>query len=494
MNNARKKVLSKTRLMEGFQCEKRLWLKLYKPELEPAVGVATQMSFDEGNEVGELARKHFGKGELITNDYWDYAGATKATEDFIEAGTKTIFEAAFRYKDFFSRADIFTKLKNGWHVIEVKKSVEPKEYQILDSAIQTWIMKNCGHKVVKVSIMHLNRECVFPKLDNLYATTDITDEVDKLLPLVEATALKLSKIASSSAQPNTKIGLHCDDPFECPFKEHCWAEVPEKSVFDLPGMLIKKKWELYDSGKKKIMDLDANAFKNKTKLAIEVTQSQKPWFDWPEIDGALKQWKWPLYFFDFETINPAIPRFKKTSPYSQIPFQFSCHVWKSPESKLEHFEYLHTDGTDPRPPLVEAMLSGLGSKGSIVAYNMGFEIGVIKKLAEFDKANSKALLKLTERFVDPLKIFQSCSYHPEFLGSFSIKNVAPAVLGAKLSYENLEVGDGSEAQAAVNLLLREIAKPHERQQIVENLLTYCRQDTLAMVELVKWLMNKGKAA
>ena len=86
MKNARKKILSKTRLMEGFQCEKRLWLKLYKPELEAEVGVATQMSFDEGNEVGELAREHFGKGEFITNEYWDYDGATKVTEILIEAG------------------------------------------------------------------------------------------------------------------------------------------------------------------------------------------------------------------------------------------------------------------------------------------------------------------------------------------------------------------------------------------------------------------------
>ena len=57
-------------------------------------------------------------------------------------------------------------------------------------------------------------------------------------------------------------------------------------------------------------------------------------------------------------------------------------------------------------------------------------------------------------------------------------------MGSKLSYEHLEVGDGSEAQAAVNLLLREIAKPSELEQIVQNLLTYCRQDTLAMVEPV----------
>lgn len=51
------------------------------------------MGLDEGNEVRELARGHFGKGESITNVYWDHDGATKATEDLIEAGTKTLFRA-----------------------------------------------------------------------------------------------------------------------------------------------------------------------------------------------------------------------------------------------------------------------------------------------------------------------------------------------------------------------------------------------------------------
>lgn len=493
MTTAKKKILSKSRLMEGFQCEKRLWLKLYRPELETPTDTATQLSFDEGNEVGELARDHFGKGQLIDNKYWDYDGATLTTENLIKSGTKTIFEAAFRHKDFFSRADIFTKLKTGWHVIEVKKSVEPKDYQVLDSAIQTWIIQNSGHKVSKISIMHLNRDCVFPKLDNLYATTDITDHVMELLPIVEQTANKLAKVATQNSQPQKDIGPNCDDPFECSFKDHCWAKVPQKSVFNLPGMLTKKKWELYNNGQTKITDLDPKDFKNKTKLAIEVTKSKKPWFDWEEIAEALDTWKWPLYFFDFETINPAIPRYKKTSPYSQIPFQFSCHVWKSPKSKLEHFEYLHTDGTDPRPPIIEAMLAGLGTKGSIVAYNMSFEIGVITNLAKFDKKNEKKLLALNERFVDPLRIFQSSTYHPEFLGSFSIKNVAPAILGKALSYEGLEVGSGSEAQAAVNLLLRDKVKPQEREPIINSLLKYCQQDTLAMVELVRWLMKSGKS-
>jgi hypothetical protein len=199
----------------------------------------------------------------------------------------------------------------------------------------------------------------------------------------------------------------------------------------------------------------------------------------------------PLYFFDFETINPAIPRYKKTSPYQGIPFQFSCHVWKSPKNvKLEHFEYLHTGSTDPRPNLIKAILKGLGKKGSIVAYNMSFEKGVINKLADFDNTNSKALLELNERFVDPLPIVREHIYHPDFQGSFSIKNVGPALLGNKFSYDELEIGDGSTTQAWAEQLLRGKLLKKDTDNIIPKMLEYCQKDTLVMVELVKWMMGK----
>jgi hypothetical protein len=136
------------------------------------------------------------------------------------------------------------------------------------------------------------------------------------------------------------------------------------------------------------------------------------------------------------------------------------------------------------------MLKGLGKTGSIVAYNKKFEIGVIKSLAEYDSKSAEALLNLVERFVDPLPIFQEFVYHPDFSGSFSIKNVAPALIGDKLNYDNLEIGDGSSAQAWAEQILRGKIKKPQLDRLVENLLIYCRQDTMAMVDLVKWLMEQ----
>lgn len=482
--------LSKTSLMSGLQCPKSLWLNLNRKELAAEVDTATQMQFDEGNEVGELARKHFGKGDLIDFKYWEYEKAHNATQELIKGGSKVIFEAAFLVDGLYARADILKEDKNGWHMIEVKKSTSVKDYHYNDAAIQTHIVEASGLKLKSISIMHINNEAIYPDLDDLFVTEEITDEVQALQKEVAKKIKELKLVAASKTEPKIKIGPQCSDPFDCPFKAHCWKSVPKYSVFDLPTLSQDKKWELFNGSEKTINDLDPTEYKNLVKRAIEVTQSKKNYIDKKAISAEFKNWQWPLYFFDFETIGPAIPRYDGTKPYGQIPFQFSCHVWANQKSKsLTHFEYLHTNNTDPRDELISAMLKGLGKAGSIVAYNQGFEINVIKKLAEYDKKNKKALLALIDRFVDPLPIFRAHVYHPDFLGSFSIKSVAPALIGDKLNYDNLEVGDGSTAQAWAEQILRGKLPAKDFDKTVCNLLEYCRQDTMAMVELVKWLMK-----
>ncbi len=488
----KKQILSKSKLMRGVQCPKSLWLTIHRPELEPKVDTATQMQFDEGNEVGDLARQHEGNGALIDNDYWDYDGAHQATQDVIKFGEKIIFEASFQFQDLFARADILKKIKNEWHLVEVKKSTQVKDYHIQDAAIQTFIIESAGIKLKSISIRHINNECYFPDLKDLFSTVDITNEVREIQKDIAKQAKNLRKVVESKNEPKAKIGPHCADPFDCVFKNHCWKDVPKKSVFDLPSVNSKKKWELFDDGKIKISELDASQFKGVTKRAIEVTKSKKSFIDSSSIEKQLSQWKWPLYFFDFETIGPAIPRYDSTKPYAQVPFQFSCHVWKSSKSEdLGHFEYLHQEASDPRPGVIDAMLKGLGTKGSIVSYNKAFEMGVIKKLAEYDKKNKSQLLDLNDRFVDPLPIFKEAVYHHDFQGSFSIKSVAPALLGSKLSYEHLEICDGSSAQAWAEQILRGKLKGAQLKKVVGHLLEYCQQDTMAMVELVKWLMRDG---
>ena len=202
MTKTKTTVLSKSKLMLGLQCEKLLWLTLNKPEDKAETSVATQMQFDEGNEVGELARKLEGDGDLIDNEYWDFSGAANRTQELIQKGSKRIYEAAFLHDDLFFRADILKKINKDWHLIEVKKSPQVKDEYIFDCAIQTLVMEACGIKLSTISLRHINNEMVYPKFANFFTTVDITKEVRAELVRVKKSLAELKKIAKT---------LHKDD-------------------------------------------------------------------------------------------------------------------------------------------------------------------------------------------------------------------------------------------------------------------------------------------
>jgi hypothetical protein len=52
-------MLSKSRYLSGLQCTKRLWIEARQRELLPPPDDATQAIFDQGHEVGELAKELF---------------------------------------------------------------------------------------------------------------------------------------------------------------------------------------------------------------------------------------------------------------------------------------------------------------------------------------------------------------------------------------------------------------------------------------------------
>jgi hypothetical protein len=94
------------------------------------------------------------------------------------------------------------------------------------------------------------------------------------------------------------------------------------------------------------------------------------------------------------------------------------------------------------------------------------------------------LKALTGRLRDLLPIVRDHVYHPDFGGSFSIKEVLPALVPG-LGYDDLEIQDGSSASTALEALLLDAGalSRDERQALRKNLLRYCERDTLAMVRL-----------
>jgi hypothetical protein len=77
-------------------------------------------------------------------------------------------------------------------------------------------------------------------------------------------------------------------------------------------------------------------------------------------------------------------------------------------------------------------------------------------------------------------------YDLAFRGSYSLKSVLPALV-ADMSYDGMEVAEGNEAGLAWEKMVRAEVGSDERRKLREDLLAYCKQDTLAMVRLLEVL-------
>ena len=123
----------------------------------------------------------------------------------------------------------------------------------------------------------------------------------------------------------------------------------------------------------------------------------------------------------------------------------------------------------------------------MIAYNAPFEKGVLNRLAGGFPGHGGALSSIADRLWDQLVIFRNHYTDYRFGGSNSLKSVLPVIVPS-MSYENLGVSDGGEAQVTWNELIR-LPEGSEKNKLVKDMKEYCGQDTWAMVEIHRKLIK-----
>jgi uncharacterized protein DUF2779 len=192
---------------------------------------------------------------------------------------------------------------------------------------------------------------------------------------------------------------------------------------------------------------------------------------------------------DFETLSPAIPLYRNTRPYERIPFQWS---WDYDDGSgiLVHRDFLANGDTDPRRELCERLLSVSEQFGGGIMAWSNYETSVIRDMADLLPDLAERLVALSYRIVDLLQIVQDHVAHPEFYGSYSMKNVAPAI-AQDVTYADLDIADGGAASAVFYRFATDpTLSAAGRLTFRESLLTYCARDTLALARIHQWLMEE----
>lgn len=487
--------LSKSKYLSGLQCHKRIYLEIYQPQLATPPDAGTQAILDMGTEIGELARRRFPGGQLVTAGYRQTEAALAQTAELMaDESVSALFEAAILADGVLIRADILERAHAGegfltaWRLIEVKSSTKVKDVHLDDLALQRHVLISAGLNVAGSYLMHINTGYTYVggnlDLDELFAIDDVSALVSERQTTLPASLAEMKTMLLLPAPPEIEPDGHCLAPYECPFWAHCTKDKPARWIFHLPGAK-QLAGQLAQQGVTTIDDIP-----EATKLTViqRKVKDNREWVS-EKLGVALKTVRFPVHHLDFETVMLAVPRYPGTRPYQALPVQWSNHI-EHEHGELMHHEFLHGDGTDPRRPLAEALLDSLGSQGSICVYSP-YEKSVIEQLAEALPELRAVLRALVSRIWDLHPIVKEHYYHPDFGGSFSLKEVLPALVPS-LRYDDLGIREGGQAASEYYKMVFVESDWIERAKIQEALLAYCARDTLAMVELRRVLGEKAK--
>lgn len=484
--------LSKSQYLRGLQCYKSLWLLTHRPELLSPSEESTKPIQKNGYEVGDLACELLPGGKMIPTDI-SLGEQISLTKEAL-GSADVIYEAAFSYDNVFIRADMLQKKNAGWELYEVKSAANMKDEYYGDVAVQFYVIDNAGVSIKKTSLVHINSSYVRSgplDLQKLFKIVDLTDDVRICKAEVIENLARMRSMLKDD-EPAIDIGPYCSAPWECDFVNYCWKHIPKDSVFNLAGRGVDK-FALYREGILRLEDIPLDRLNSKQRQQVEVACAKCTITDPVLIGEFLSQLSYPLCFLDFETFTSPIPLYDGIRPYQQVPFQYSLHYKKSPDSELMHCAFLADPGIDPRPQFIQSLLKVIPADACILVYNKAFETTRLKELAEHFPELRKDITSLIDRILDLMVPFKDRAlYDWRQKGSYSIKRVLPAFVDG-LAYDGMAIADGGAAMEAYHRMCALQDDESALKQLRKDMLDYCRLDTLAMVELLNVLYeHNGK--
>ncbi|MGK5088951.1 DUF2779 domain-containing protein [Bdellovibrionota bacterium FG-2] len=474
------------------RCPRLFALTQKRPDLKtPGDDTMARYLSKQGDRVARILQDQLIRDGAIEIPPYPARQALKLTRSALGRGLGVV-EGSFAAEDAFVRVDGYLTA-NGGELIEIKSSTKIKDDHVDDVAFQVGVLRNSGIAVERATLAHINPGFVLKpaksNFKNFITRIDMTAQADTRLATIPKDLADIAKIAAARGLPRRHIGPHCYAPYPCPFAAQCLGDTARDSVLNL-RRAGEIKYELHQHGIRKLSEIPAHIKLTPFQQIQAKAEAQgAPIINEEKLRAFLKTVKYPYWFLDFESSVEAIPRHVGTKPYSQVPFQASIHLQRKAGSKLEHFEFLHDQSSDPRPALACFLAKTIGSTGSIIAYHASYERGRIQEMIALGGRATSALESIANRIVDLEVPFDRGWYvDSAFKGSTSIKNILP-LLVPDLSYDSLPIRDGATAYLQYLEMISAKTSKQKRAAIRKALLSYCELDTLAMVKILSFLME-----
>ena len=467
------------------ECPKLAWLTK-RNQLTREQDAASRLLQMESANIHRIGHETFGDG---VNAYAkDIHECFAAAQNLIRQKTPLIFKAAFVSGDNFStRTDVlqYESETDSWHLTEVKTANKKKAKYIEDIAYTAMIIKRCGVKLSKISLMHLNREYRLGQdYKNLFETHDITESALEKAASFEKMSAHIVSTVASDEEPFASLKMKCKN---CELFRACVGKGIENHIFDLPRLGIQTFSDLRDLGVEKIEDVPDNFELNELQQTVKNCIITNKTYVSKDLKAELEKITYPVYYLDFESITTALPLYGGIPPHGQIITQFSAHKRAEPKASLEHFEYIADETKNCAEIIAKRLIELFGNSGTIMAYSNSEKILILRLAREFPHI-AEQLTSIANRITDLEIILRKNYYDVNFHGRTSIKKILPAI-APEMTYDNLEIGEGASAGAEFAFIAMGLYDKEKAAATKAHLLEYCAKDSLALAKIHDFLVN-----
>lgn len=488
------KYITKSKLLNFNKCENFFKLNLLQNQ-EGNKRKSPILYNLENEKVKELARSLYGNLQILPK-FNDVQEAFQQTLLKLEA-KQSISHAVLISKDLIASPDLLiVHDDDSLEIIEIVTSINAKKDIEIILSFYRLVAFELNLPIKKLTVIKINSNYILDNyfdIQSFFKIVDYTDKIENSSNLVRHTIESIRKVRDCRYDSDELSHKICSNLKSCSFQATCFPNLQDGDLVTLreSSNIIN---QLYAANIFNISDIPIEEYTEdltkKQIIQIISNKNQLPQVDKSNILSFLTRIKFPVYYLDFETINPQIPFYNKTKAFQHVPFLYSLHIWRDPNNhELEHFDYIQDTISDPRHKILENLSQLIQPQGTILCFNDFFEKRCIQESVHFVQEYQAWFETIRGNFLDAAIPFKSLDYYSyKQNGSASLKDILPALTGA--SHSHLDIQNGHSANLIYLKWIQSFSgNTIPDGKVLEQLREYCKMDTLALYLIHRKLLE-----
>lgn len=501
--------ITKTLFTEFTTTPKLAWFHVHDKEVYNQILEAEYGGMDWaeiGQSIEDQVKELLWTHTIVTPE-WDYDACISETQQLLASQPAVIYQPRFQSENLMIRCDFLVR-NTQWtydlREVKAKNTVrkttkwEPlKEELVSDISFQKYVLEQTLWTLFsgKCNLVYLNKDYVRQgdlDIAQLIKVEEVTQEIMTSVQVSQIITTMQAQLPLDRQAFETLYPYNNDD-----YLTYFWEPAPKGSIRYIPWIGNKKK-PLYESWMTDILTLWNTEKKlllsskwevSKASQYVNLYQQGETVINIDWVKNKLSQLTYPLFFYDYETVTSPVPLFDGTSPRQHIVVQYSVHKIDA-DGMITHKEALIDGSIANNKPIIDQLHTDLEwwQHWTFIVWFKWFENKRNEETALMYPEYKTFFESVNVKTFDLMEVFSEFHYFDRrFKGSASIKKVLPVL--TDISYNGLEVPNWAVATGLLlNIATGKLTgEPLTTQR--KNLLTYCEQDTWAMVRIWQELLH-----